>query len=238
MTSAPSRRCSGCCVLIIIFTIAAPSTFLTTFNLANLLTQAGAICILAMGIGFVLLLGHIDLSAGVIGGVGAAVMAMLMLKQGLPWYLAVLVALLVGVAMGIFTGVLVSAVGIPSFVVTLATFLAYQGVLLWIIGTGGTVPINDPVIFGMSNGNMPVLFGWVVVIVSMAALRGVEPAGLPTSTQCESGDRSAGDHRAADRGDRGRAARRDVPAEPEPRPRASSCWRASRGSPRWSVCCW
>ena len=41
--------------------------------------------------------------------------------------------------MGIFTGVLVSAVGIPSFVVTLATFLAYQGVLLWIIGTGGTV---------------------------------------------------------------------------------------------------
>ena len=63
-----------------------PSTFLTTFNLANLLTQAGAICILAMGIGFVLLLGHIDLSAGVIGGVGAGVMAMLMLKQGLPWY--------------------------------------------------------------------------------------------------------------------------------------------------------
>ena len=96
-----------------------------------------------MGIGFVLLLGHIDLSAGVIGGVGAGVMAMLMLKQGLPWYLAVLVALLVGVVMGIFTGVLVSAVGIPSFVVTLATFLAYQGVLLWIIGTGGTVPIND-----------------------------------------------------------------------------------------------
>ena len=158
----------GLLLLIIIFTIAAPSTFLTTFNLANLLTQAGAICILAMGIGFVLLLGHIDLSAGVIGGVGAAVMAMLMLKQGLPWYLAVLVALLVGVAMGIFTGVMVSAVGIPSFVVTLATFLAYQGVLLWIIGTGGTVPINDPVIFGLSNGNMPVLFGWVVVIVSVA----------------------------------------------------------------------
>ncbi|HEY5150897.1 MAG TPA: ABC transporter permease [Mycobacterium sp.] len=159
----------GLVVLLIVFTIAAPSTFLTTFNLANLLTQAGSICVLAMGIGFVLLLGHIDLSAGVIGGVGAGVMAELMLKADLPWYLAVGVALLVGVAMGIFTGVLVSAVGIPSFVVTLATFLAYQGVLLWIIGTGGTVPINDKVIFAVSNGNMPVLFGWVVVIASIAA---------------------------------------------------------------------
>ena len=159
----------GLLVLIIVFTIAAPSTFLTTFNLANLLTQAGSICVLAMGIGFVLLLGHIDLSAGVIGGVGAGVMAELMLKQGLTWYVAVLAALVVGVLMGIFTGVLVSAVGIPSFVVTLASFLAYQGVLLWIIGTGGTVPITSDVIFAVSNGNMPVTLGWIVVILSIAA---------------------------------------------------------------------
>jgi len=159
----------GLLVLIVVFTIAAPSTFLTTFNFANLLTQAGSICVLAMGIGFVLLLGHIDLSAGVIGGVGAGVMAMLMLKAGLPWYLAVVLAILVGVVMGIFTGVLVSAVGIPSFVVTLATFLAYQGVLLWIIGTGGTVAITDETILKVSNGNMPVAFGWIVVIGSIAA---------------------------------------------------------------------
>jgi len=159
----------GLLVLVIVFTIAAPTTFLTTFNLANLLTQAGSICVLAMGIGFVLLLGHIDLSAGVIGGVGAGVMAELMLKQGLTWYVAVLVALLVGVAMGIFTGVMVSAVGIPSFVVTLAAFLAYQGILLWIIGTGGTVPITSDVIFAVSNGNMPVTLGWIVVILSIAA---------------------------------------------------------------------
>lgn len=163
----------GLVVLLIVFTIAAPSTFLTTFNLANLLTQAGAICVLAMGIGFVLLLGHIDLSAGVIGGVGAGVMAMLILKQGLPWYVALLAALAVGVLMGILTGVLVSAVGIPSFVVTLATFLAYQGVLLWIIGTGGTVPVNNDVIFSISNGNMPVTLGWIVVIGSIAAYAGL-----------------------------------------------------------------
>src|SRR6478736_9293317 len=163
----------GLLVLFIIFTIASPSSFLTTFNLANLITQAGSICVLAMGIGFVLLLGHIDLSAGVIGGVGAGVMAELLLKLNWPWYLAVGGALLVGVVMGIFTGVLVSAVGIPSFVVTLATFLAYQGVLLWIIGTGGTVPINNDVIFSISNGNMPIVLGWVVVIASIAAYAGI-----------------------------------------------------------------
>lgn len=162
----------GLVVLLIVFTIASPGTFLSTFNLANLLTQAGSICVLAMGIGFVLLLGHIDLSAGVIGGVGAGVMAEMLLK-GLPWYATVLIALAVGVVMGVFTGVLVSAVGIPSFVVTLATFLAYQGVLLWIIGTGGTVPINNDVIFAISNGNMPVTLGWIVVIASIAAYAGI-----------------------------------------------------------------
>ena len=162
----------GLVVLLVVFTIASPGTFLSTFNLANLLTQAGSICVLAMGIGFVLLLGHIDLSAGVIGGVGAGVMAEMLLK-GLPWYATVLIALAVGVVMGIFTGVLVSAVGIPSFVVTLATFLAYQGVLLWIIGTGGTVPINNDVIFAVSNGNMPVTLGWIVVIASIAAYAGI-----------------------------------------------------------------
>ena len=163
----------GLVVLLIVFTIAAPGTFLSTFNFANLLTQAGSICVLAMGIGFVLLLGHIDLSAGVIGGVGAGVLAMLLLKQGWPWYLAIVAALLVGVIMGIVTGLLVSSVGIPSFVVTLAFFLAYQGVLLWIIGTGGTVPLNDPTIVAISNGNMPVVFGWIVVVASIAIYAGI-----------------------------------------------------------------
>lgn len=158
----------GLVVLFIVFALASPAAFLSTFNLANLITQAGSICVLAMGIGFVLLLGHIDLSAGVIGGVGAGVMAKLMLDQGLPWYVAVVVAMLIGVVMGIGTGMLVSAVGIPSFVVTLATFLAYQGVLLWIIGDGGSVPIRDQVIFSISNGNMPVIVGWIVVLGSIA----------------------------------------------------------------------
>ncbi|MTD15817.1 ABC transporter permease [Nakamurella sp. YIM 132087] len=166
----------GFLVLVIVFSVLRPSTFPTALNFANLLTQAGAICVLAMGVGFVLLLGHIDLAAGVTGGVGAGTMAMLMLKAGLPWYLAVLIALVVGIAMGLVTGFLVTKVGIPSFVVTLAFFLAWQGVLLWIIGEGGTVPINEPVIVAIANKNVPVIAGWIIVILSIAVYAGISLA--------------------------------------------------------------
>jgi D-xylose transport system permease protein len=80
----------------------------------------------------------------------------------------------VGTLIGLFTGVLVSVVRIPSFVVTLALFLAWQGVTLRIIGQGGTVPVRDPVIVGFTNSSMSVLWGWilaVVVIILFAALQ-------------------------------------------------------------------
>lgn len=157
----------GLLVLMIIFTIARPHVFPGVYNIANLLQQAGSICVLAMGIGFVLLLGHIDLSAGVSGGVGAVAMAVLINSKGWPWWVAVLGGVVVGVLMGLLIGWLVSFVGIPSFVVTLAFFLAWQGVLLWIIGDGGTVVISQPVIVAIENGNMPIVFGWVVVVLSI-----------------------------------------------------------------------
>ncbi len=159
----------GLVVLVVVFWIAKPGAdgFPTVYNFANLLQQAGSIIVLAMGLGFVLLLGHIDLSAGLIGGVGAAVMAELMLNSGWPWYWAVLAAIVVGVLMGMLTGWLVTVVGIPSFVVTLAFFLAWQGVLLRIIGNGGTVPVTDETIVNIDSGNMSVTFGWIVVIVAI-----------------------------------------------------------------------
>ena len=228
----------GLLLLLIVFTIAAPSTFLTTFNLANLLTQAGSICVLAMGIGFVLLLGHIDLSAGRDrrrrrrGDGRVAAQAELAVVPGGGG------ALLVGVIMGIFTGVLVSAVGIPSFVVTLATFLAYQGVLLWIIGTGGTVPINDDVIFAISNGNMPIVFGWVVVIASIAAYAGLNLLVYQRRRAANLVTPPLVDHHPADRGASPSSCSAPPSCSARTGPRAPSCSRACRGSPRLSVCCW
>jgi D-xylose transport system permease protein len=155
----------GIVVLGILFTILRPSTFPTPLNLTNLLVQAVPITLLAMGLIFILLLGEIDLSAGVVSGVSAAVLAQLLAEQGAPWWVAVLAAIVVGALIGTFTGSLVGLVGIPSFVVTLALFLGWQGVTLKLIGQGGTIPVRDPVIQGISNKNLPVVLGWVLAVV-------------------------------------------------------------------------
>jgi D-xylose transport system permease protein len=165
---------AGIVVLAILFTGLRPDTFPTPLNITNLLVQAVPISLLAMGLVFVLLLGEIDLSAGVVSGVCAAVMAVMMARSGIDWWWAVLAAAAVGAVIGLFTGVLVSVVRIPSFVVTLALFLGWQGVTLRIVGQGGTVPVRDPVIVGFTNDSLPALWGWIlaaVVIVLFAALQ-------------------------------------------------------------------
>lgn len=159
----------GILALGLLFTALRPETFLTPRNMANLADQAAPIIILAMGLVFVLLLGEIDLSAGVVSGVCAAVMAKLLADAGVPWWVAVLAAIATGVVVGLFTGSLVGIIGIPSFVVTLALFLGWQGFTLRLIGEGGTVPVRDPVISAVSDKNLPVVLGWVLAVVVIAA---------------------------------------------------------------------
>src|SRR3712207_3698199 len=164
----------GIVVLGLLFTILRPNTFPTPLNLTNLLVQAVPITLLAMGLVFILLLGEIDLSAGVVSGVAAAVMAQLLAEAGSPWYVSVVAAVVVGAVIGLLTGSLVGLVGIPSFVVTLALFLGWQGVTLRLIGQGGTVPVRDPVISGISNNTLPLTLGWilaVLVVLLYAALQ-------------------------------------------------------------------
>jgi D-xylose transport system permease protein len=117
---------------------------------------------------FVLLLGEIDLSAGVTSGVAGALLAVLMVKNGLPWYFAAAAALLAGVVIGLFIGLMVARVGIPSFVVTLALFLAFQGLVLVIIGEGGNVRVTDPVILALQNRNLPIWLGWTFYVLIVA----------------------------------------------------------------------
>ncbi|MFC6934912.1 hypothetical protein ACFQHO_34330 [Actinomadura yumaensis] len=158
----------GLAGLVVLFTALRPETFLSTGNIANLSTQALPVTILAMGLVFVLLLGEIDLSAGVASGVCAAVMAKLMVDAGQPWYVAVITAIGVGIVIGTAIGWLVSVVRIPSFVVTLALFLGLQGITLRLIGDGGTVPVRDDVIVALANKNMPVWLGWTLAVLCAA----------------------------------------------------------------------
>jgi len=150
----------GLIILVVLFSLLRP-TFFTPLNFANFFSQAALVVILAMGLIFVLLLGEIDLSAGVTSGVSAAILAVLMQKQGVAWPLAVTAALASGIAIGLFIGFLVARVGIPSFVVTLALFLAFQGLVLVIIGEGGNIRITEPVILAIQNNNLSPLLGWV-----------------------------------------------------------------------------
>jgi D-xylose transport system permease protein len=164
----------GIVVLGILFTILRPETFLTPRNMANLMDQAAPIIILAMGLVFVLLLGEIDLSAGVVSGVCAAVLAQLLLEVHWPWWAATLAAIATGLVIGALTGALVGIIGIPSFVVTLALLLGWQGVTLWLIGQGGTVPVRDDVISAISGKNIPVGVGWVMAVVLVVLYAAVQ----------------------------------------------------------------
>jgi D-xylose transport system permease protein len=205
----------GLAVLVVVFS-ALSDNFLTLNNTANLVAQGAGKMIIAMGLVFVLLLGEIDLSAGTLSGVCAAVMAMHYVRAGnllggmgstvfyvfvvgmllaaalalimRIWagaalslvaagmallgfapnaWLEMLLAVCVGAAIGCITGFMVSKIGMPSFVVTLALFITWQGVILQFIGEGGVFGIRtSPVLFNVANGSLSVLGSWVLCVIA------------------------------------------------------------------------
>ena len=177
----------GLVVLCLVFG-SMSSVFLTPGNLANLITQAAAVIVIAMGLVFVLLLGEIDLSAGYTAGVTGAVLVILITNEGQPWYVALVASIAVGVFLGFLLGTLVARLGIPSFVVTLAAFLAFQGVLLLLAGEGGTIRIEDPTVLAVQNSNMSPTVSWIFFLVvavayvlsGLASMNSRRKAGLKT----------------------------------------------------------
>ena len=140
----------GLVLLVILFSILS-RFFFTPVNFANLMSQAASLVVLGMALVFVLLLGEIDLSAGVTGGVGIASFVVLNVKLDIPWPIALGLGLLIGLATGALIGFLVARIGIPSFVVTLGLFLGYQGLALLIIGAGGLYPIEAPELLALDD---------------------------------------------------------------------------------------
>ncbi|MFF4197003.1 sugar ABC transporter permease [Nonomuraea sp. NPDC001831] len=163
----------GLVVLCTVFALARPA-FVTSINFANLFTQGANVTLIAMGLVFVLLLGEIDLSAGFASGVCAAVLAVTLATFGLPWYVCVLAAIATGVLIGIVLGTLVAKVGIPSFVVTLAAFLAFQGLVLVLVNEGTNISVRDSVIVAVANKNLPPLLGWILYAVCVVGFAAVQ----------------------------------------------------------------
>jgi D-xylose transport system permease protein len=159
----------GLIVICVVFEV-ANGNFLSPGNLVNLLVQSAVFMLLAMAEVFALLLGEIDLSIGFVAGISGIVTAVLVEhSHGWPWWAAIIAGLACTAAIGALQGTIITRIGLPSFVVTLAGLLAWQGVMLLILGNGGTIPINDQTIDNLANGNLSVVASWVVTAAAVAA---------------------------------------------------------------------
>src|SRR4051794_35128914 len=176
-------------IIIAIYFQSRNSHFLTAGNFVNLIAQASAVIVIGMGIVFVLLLGEIDLSVGYISGIGGVIAATLLVPDSNQWstVTALMAALGAGLAIGLLQGFWFAKIGVPSFVVTLAGLLAWNGVVLTVIGSQGTIVIQDKVINGLANDYMSSTLALTVLIVSIVAYIGQQlltvrrraSAGLP-----------------------------------------------------------
>ncbi len=162
----------GLAVIWIIFQ-SQNDRFLTAENLTNLMLQITAIGLISVGVVYVLLLGEIDLSVGAVSGLAAAIMAVLNVQHGWSPYLAIAAAIVAGLAIGLLQGALFSRFGVPSFVVTLAGLLAWQGALLQVLGSTGSINLNDPKITGLANTFYSDTVGWIFAAVVIGAYAAV-----------------------------------------------------------------
>jgi len=163
-------------VIWIIFAI-ANDRFLTAINLTNLTLQIAGIGLISVGVVLVLLLGEIDLSVGIVSGLCAAVMAVLNVKHGGPAIPAIAAGLAAGALIGAFQGTVHTRFGIPSFVVTLAGLLGWQGVLLWVLGDTGTINLTDPFIVDLAGTFFADAVGWIIAVVLIAAYAAIALGG-------------------------------------------------------------
>jgi D-xylose transport system permease protein len=144
--------------------------FLSPVNLTDLLIQGAVFMLLGMSEVFALLLGDIDLSIGFLSAIGGVITAELLIgTRTWPWWAAVITALLVTTAIGALQGTLIARLRLPSFVVTLAGLLACQGVMIWILGSGGTLPISDNVINDLASGCLTPAASWLLMAAIVAA---------------------------------------------------------------------
>jgi D-xylose transport system permease protein len=176
--------------------------FLTAGNFVNLLLQTAPYAVIAMGVTFALLLGEIDLSIGFVSGVGGVLTAILLTPDGneLPTFVVMVIVIAAGLAIGTFHGLIITKIGVPSFVVTLAGLLAWNGVVLLLIGSRGTVILQNDFVIGLANDFMDPGLAWILMIVTsvlyalvqLARVRARTRAGLQTDPMLITGLRIGG----------------------------------------------
>ena len=156
-------------LIVILFQIWTSGILLKPLNVTNIVQQNGYILILAIGMVIVIISGHIDLSVGSIAGFIGAMSAVLMIRQDMPWPVAVSLCLLLGALIGAWQGFWIAYVGIPSFIVTLAGMLVFRGATQYLLEGQSIAPF--PRSFSqVSSGFLPevgeaALYHWPTLIL-------------------------------------------------------------------------
>ncbi len=121
-------------IVVVLFQVLTDGILLRPQNVSNLIVQNGYILILAIGMVFIIVAGHIDLSVGSVAAFVGAVSGVFAVDLGMPWWLAMILSLAVGALVGAWQGFWVAYVGIPAFIVTLAGMLIFRGLALVVLG--------------------------------------------------------------------------------------------------------
>ena len=179
----------GLIVIVLIFGT-LEDQFLTARNFTNLLLQMAPVAALAMGIVFILLIADgevvtIDLSVAYVAAVGGVVMTLLQRPgdPGWPWWACILGALVVTTAIGLLHAVIITQLGVPSFITTLAGFLVWSGVVLLLttrFSTAGTIRIQDERLVDIANNFLPTGVGWAIGIAIIAGYAAMEFRSMQT----------------------------------------------------------
>lgn len=163
----------GLILIWAIFYVASDGLFLKPFNLVNLTLQMASVGSVSVGIVLVLLLGEIDLSAGMVSGMSAAIMAVLSVNQGISAPVAIAAALAAAFAVGALQGAWITRFGVPAFVVTLAGSMIWQGLLLHVLGKQGTINLKDPFIIDLARIFFKGFWAWALAGAFLFYVAGV-----------------------------------------------------------------
>lgn len=145
---------------LVLFQFTTNGVMLKSLNVTNIFLQNGYIMVMVLGMLLVIVIGHIDLSVGSIAAFTGAVAAVLMTSFGVDPILAVVLTLLLGGLIGVWQGFWIAYLGVPSFIVTLASMLLFRGLTLWMLG-GQPVGPFDESFRAIASGFFPEFIGTV-----------------------------------------------------------------------------
>ena len=169
-------------VIVIVFQVLTDGKMLIPDNIASLVRQNAYVFVLTIGMVMVIVAGHIDLSVGSVVAFVGGIIGYLMITEGLPWPLVVVIAVAIGALVGCWQGFWVAYVGMPAFIVTLAGMLIFRGLAIVIAGT--TISGFPDGFNQISKGSLPNFLGFVgnldmvTVAIGLFAIAGLVLSGL------------------------------------------------------------